>query len=188
MILSIQQILVRAAGHTYALPLRAVRETPRFRPEDEPRVQHGQVIFLRDVALLVAGFVSWRITRGLQRKLREVANQLRALTAGGADLGARLPVTSSDEIGALTTAFNAFQDSLGLIVRSLLDNALKLSSGTTRMSAATNQMSAGADSQTQQVVRVSSAMEEMTAAMQQVARNAQATSSAQRHSAGSRVT
>jgi len=133
---------------------------------------------LTALALLVAGFVSWRITRGLQRKLREVANQLRALTAGGADLGARLPVTSSDEIGALTTAFNAFQDSLGLIVRSLLDNALKLSSGTTQMSAATNQMSAGADSQTQQVVRVSSAMEEMTAAMQQVARNAQATSSA----------
>lgn len=111
-------------------------------------MQHGQVIFLRDVALLVAGFVSWRITRGLRRKQREVANQLRALTAGGADLGARLPVTSSDEIGALTTAFNAFQDSLGLIVRSLLDNALKLSAGTTRMSAATNQMSAGADSQT----------------------------------------
>ena len=98
---------------------------------------------LTALALLVAAFVSWRITRGLQRKLRDVADQLRALTAGGADLSARLPVTSSDEIGALRSAFNAFQDSLGLIVRSLLDNAMKLSSGTTQMSAATNQMSCG---------------------------------------------
>jgi len=60
LILSLQQVLlVRAAGHTYALPLRAVRETLRFQPEEAPRVQHGQVIFLRDVALPVCSLAHW---------------------------------------------------------------------------------------------------------------------------------
>lgn len=60
LILSIQQVLlVRAAGHTYALPLRAVRETLRFQPEEAPRVQHGEVIFLRDAALPVCSLAHW---------------------------------------------------------------------------------------------------------------------------------
>ena len=60
LILSLQQVLlVRAAGHTYALPLRAVRETLRFQPEEAPRVQHGEVIFLRDAALPVCSLAHW---------------------------------------------------------------------------------------------------------------------------------
>ena len=60
LILSIQRVLlVRAAGHTYALPLRAVRETLRFQPQEARRVQHGEVIFLRDVALPVCSLAQW---------------------------------------------------------------------------------------------------------------------------------
>ncbi|MBA3531321.1 MAG: methyl-accepting chemotaxis protein [Ardenticatenales bacterium] len=77
----------------------------------------------------------------------------------------------------LGTAWFIYQR-VNRVVKGLVDSSTRLSSGTTQISAAANEMSAGADSQNQQVVRTSSAMEEMSATIKEVARNAQATSRA----------
>jgi methyl-accepting chemotaxis protein len=127
------------------------------------------------IVLIVVAFL---LARSIANPIQAVVSQLRALAGGGADLSARLPETASDEVGQLARAFNGFMDSLGGIVRGLVDTAAKLASGTTEIAAASNQMSAGAESQTQQVLRTSSAMEEMSATIREVARNAQSTASA----------
>jgi methyl-accepting chemotaxis protein len=134
------------------------------------------LIGLVTAALLVV--VAFLIAGSIANPIQAVVGQLRALATGGADLRARLPQTSRDEVGQLARAFNSFMDSLGGIVRGLIDTSAKLASGTTQIAAASNEMSAGAESQTQQVLRTSSAMEEMSATVKEVARNAQSTASA----------
>jgi methyl-accepting chemotaxis protein len=127
------------------------------------------------LALIVVAFL---IARSIANPVQAVVGQLRALATGGADLRARLPEAARDEVGQLAHAFNSFMDSLGGIVRGLIDTSAKLASGTTQIAAASNEMSAGAESQTQQVLRTSSAMEEMSVTIKEVARNAQSTASA----------
>lgn len=124
--------------------------------------------------LLAAVFV----TRSITSPLAQVVKQLRALAAGGADLTQRLTDSARDELGDLARAFNAFLESLGNIIRSLSDGAVKLSSSTSQINASVNEMAAGSESQNQQVARTSSSMEEITAAFKEVSRNTTSTADA----------
>jgi methyl-accepting chemotaxis protein len=130
------------------------------------------------VTALILVVVAFIMASSIANPIQAVVVQLRALATGGADLRARLPETSFDEVGQLARAFNSFMGSLGGIVRGIIDTSAKLASGTTQIAAASNEMSAGAESQTQQVLRTSSAMEEMSVTIKEVARNAQSTASA----------
>jgi methyl-accepting chemotaxis protein len=115
-------------------------------------------------------------------ELREnIASILRVMSeAADGKLGVRAEVseTANAEIKRLAAAFNSFMDSLSGIVKSIVESMSKLSSGTTEISAASNQVAAGAESQTQQVIRTSTAMEEMSASIKEVARNAHFTATA----------
>jgi len=120
------------------------------------------------------------LTRTIARPIRAIAEQLRALAKGGADLTARLTTTTKDEVGDLARAFNDFLGNLASIVQGVMDGSYRLSSATAQISSATNEISAGAGSQNEQVERTSSSMEEITAAVQEVARNAVTTAAATR--------
>lgn len=130
------------------------------------------------ITAAVLAALAFYIATSIVQPIKLVVEQLRALASGGADLTQRLPTYSQDEVGQLARAFNAFMETQAGIVRRMIDNSTKLSSGATEISAASNQMSAGAESQTQQVIRTSSAMEEMSSSIREVARNAQATAHA----------
>ena len=129
------------------------------------------------VFLILAGIF---LTRAIARPIRAIAEQLRALAKGGADLTVRLTATGKDEVGDLARAFNDFLGNLVGIVQSVMDGSYRLSSATAQISSATNEISAGAGSQNEQVERTSSSMEEITAAVHEVARNAVTTAAATR--------
>lgn len=110
----------------------------------------------------------------ISRPLSELTSAAQRLGAG--DLSVRVTVANGDEAGKVGHAFNDFIDTLSTIVRGLVDNSTKLSSSATQLAATTAELSAGAESQTQQVIRTSTAMEEMSATIKDMARNANTTS------------
>jgi methyl-accepting chemotaxis protein len=138
----------------------------------------GAEIGLTALVVILAIITTIVIVRNIRQRLRLLTEHMRSLVAAAGDLTIRLPLTSRDEIDDTVQAFNSFLDTIADIVRGMISDSTRLSSSTIQVSAAANEMTAGAESQTQQVVRVSSAMEEMSAASQDVARNARATANA----------
>ena len=116
------------------------------------------------------------IGAGLVRPVQVVWRATHEMATG--DLSSRADVRSDDEIGLLAQGFNTMAEGLGHIVRRIVDSAAKLASSATEINATANQMSAGAESQAEQVIRTSTSMEEMSAAIQEVARNARSTAEA----------
>jgi diguanylate cyclase (GGDEF)-like protein len=60
--------------------------------------------------LAVMGFVAWWITRGILRPLETLKKSAEIVAAG--DMNIKLPVTSHDELGIATTAFNQMIEKL----------------------------------------------------------------------------
>jgi methyl-accepting chemotaxis protein len=126
------------------------------------------------VGVLIGLALGLLIMLAISRPLNELTQAAQRLGTG--DLSERVNVANGDEAGKVGQAFNDFIDTLAGIVRGLVDNSTKLSSSATQLAATSAELSAGADSQTQQVIRTSTAMEEMSATIKDMARNANTTS------------
>lgn len=124
---------------------------------------------------IIIGFaLGLSVMLAISRPLSNLTVAANRLSTG--DLSVRADVTNKDEAGQVGHAFNNFIDTLTTIVRGLVDGSTKLSSSATQLAATSAELSAGAESQTQQVIRTSSAMEEMSATIKDMARNANTTS------------
>lgn len=66
------------------------------------------ILILAPLALLFAGAISWLLTGRVLRPVTAIRESADAL--GGANLGDRLPVLSSDEFGTLAASFNRLLD------------------------------------------------------------------------------
>ncbi len=131
------------------------------------------------VAIVVFGVVlGIFMSRSIRRPLRQAITQLDLLAAGGANLSFRLPADRGDEIGQLGRSFNTFLQSLAGIMGRLVDGSVKLASASAEIRAASAEMNRGMDTQLGQVLKTSSAMEEMSTSIQEVSNNARSTSDA----------
>lgn len=79
----------------------------------------AELLELRDLALklvllllAIMGFVAWLITRGILRPLDALKKSAEDVAAGNMDI--KLPVTSHDELGIATMAFNQMVEQLRL--------------------------------------------------------------------------
>jgi methyl-accepting chemotaxis protein len=163
----------------FAMFDRATRETNRKLSKEatEANVRLGYLFGLMTCVAVVFGLVlGVLVSRGIRLPLAQAVAQLNSLAAGGANLSFRLPVDRSDEIGELARAFNSFMDSLANIIGQLVEGSVKLASATAQIRASGAEMSKGMESQLGQVLKTSSAMEEMSASIQEVSKNAKSTS------------
>lgn len=125
--------------------------------------------------ILIAVFFGMFTARSIQRPIRQVTDQMALLAKGGADLSFRIAAESKDEIGDLGRHFNQFLDSLGKMVGRISDGSVKLASASAELKASGLEMSRGSESQLNQVLKTSSAMEEMSSSIQEVSKNAKVT-------------
>ncbi|RLK50257.1 methyl-accepting chemotaxis protein [Alkalispirillum mobile] len=105
--------------------------------------------------------------------LRHLSAGLNNIASGDADLTRRLEVESRDEIGQTAAAFNAVMDRLHELVSKTARSAHQLASATTDMMAASARTGDAMATQRSEVEQVATAMNEMTATVQEVARNTQ---------------
>ncbi|MBX5437188.1 MAG: methyl-accepting chemotaxis protein [Alicyclobacillaceae bacterium] len=128
-------------------------------------------------AILVSVLVVSLIIRSISRSMRSIIQQMENISHSHGDLTQRLEVKSQDEMGQLSSAFNAMMDSIQQIVQRVADSAEKVGAlatdisawseqvlgGAEEISSASQQIAAGAESQASSVHDASQRLNEMVA-------------------------
>ncbi|HHM05686.1 MAG TPA: methyl-accepting chemotaxis protein [Gammaproteobacteria bacterium] len=115
---------------------------------------------------------AWVMGGGLVAHLKKVSAALRDITNGGGDLSRRLPGSGNDEVGELVSRFNAFLDKIRSIIREVVTSTGQLSSSAEALQTIVSQTHHGVDQQQREGEHLATAMNEMSATVQDVARNA----------------
>jgi methyl-accepting chemotaxis protein len=100
-----------------------------------------------------------------------------------ADLTERIRIDSDDELGEIGQALNSAMDSLSMVVKDVQDASNFLSSTSEELTAACASTVHLAGEQKDRIIKVSSAMQEMSAAVMEIAGNAAAAAKSAGHSA-----
>ncbi len=127
------------------------------------------------VGLLIAGIglvVIWFVGYGIARPLKQMVLMLDDIAQGDGDLTKRLQVDRADELGQIANGFNTFLNKLQNMIRDVVGSVQKVSDSseyTADIAIRTNQ---GVQRQMVEIDQVATAVHEMTATAQDVARNA----------------
>jgi methyl-accepting chemotaxis protein len=130
-----------------------------------------QIIGSSVVALLVGLLASLLITRLIVRPLRSVIGIAQRIAAG--DLSGTVEVKRRDEIGQLMLAMQQMGAGLSGIVSGLQAGIEQLATSAHSLSAGTEQTNREVSSQQEETEQVATAMNQMTATVHDVARNAE---------------
>ncbi|NWD23224.1 methyl-accepting chemotaxis protein [Pseudomonas yamanorum] len=128
------------------------------------------------LALLVGIVAAVIITRQITRPLRETLAVVERIASG--DLSHNIQVTRRDELGVLQQGIQRMGTTLRELISGIRDGVTQIASAAEELSAVTEQTSAGVNSQKIETDQVATAMHEMTATVQEVARNAEQASQA----------
>ena len=116
------------------------------------------------------------ITRQITRPLRETLDVVERIAAG--DLSQNLRITRRDDLGMLQQGIARMGTTLRELIGGIRDGVTQIASAAEELSAVTEQTSAGVNNQKIETDQVATAMHEMTATVQEVARNAEDASQA----------
>ncbi|MDP9525225.1 methyl-accepting chemotaxis protein [Pseudomonas protegens] len=132
------------------------------------------------VAALVTIGLALLLTRSIVLPL---AQSLRvAEGVAGGDLTGEISVIGKDEPARLLLALKAMQHSLRETIRRISDSSSQLASASEELSCVTEDATRGLHQQSQEIEQAATAVNQMTAAVEEVASNAVATSEASRES------
>ena len=123
------------------------------------------------LALLVGIVAAILITRAIVLPLRRVISRAQEIAAG--DLRGEINVDRRDEVGQLLLAMQQMGSGLSGIVSGLQSGIDKLASNAHTLSAVTEQTNREVSSQKEETDQVATAMQEMTATVHSVARDAE---------------
>ncbi len=139
----------------------------------QAELKHNALLILGSsaLALLVGLIAAWLITRLIVGPLRSVIRVAEQIAAG--DLTGRVEVERRDEIGQLMRAMQQMSLGLSGIVSGLQASIEQLASSAHSLSAVTEQTHKEVSSQKEETEQVAAAMNQMTATVHDVARNAE---------------
>ncbi|VVN56839.1 Methyl-accepting chemotaxis protein McpQ [Pseudomonas fluorescens] len=123
------------------------------------------------LALLLGILAALIITRQITRPIYETLSIVERISAG--DLSQDLVVNRRDELGVLQQGIQRMGTTLRELISGIRDGVTQIASAAEELSAVTEQTSAGVNSQKIETDQVATAMHEMTATVQEVARNAE---------------
>ncbi|AUY37106.1 methyl-accepting chemotaxis protein [Pseudomonas soli] len=135
----------------------------------ERTVWLGVLVMLAS-AVLVGLFSLWLVNRSLVEPIRQLIDYVAQLSQGR--FAARVDSRREDELGRLALAANTLRDFLADTVGRLKDNAEELESASGQLSRIASDMAHGTHDQFQRTDQVATAMHEMSATAQEVARHA----------------
>jgi len=128
------------------------------------------------VALFFGVLAAWAITRQITLPLQQTLIAVDRVASG--DLTHNLPLGRRDELGQLQSGIQRMTVSLRELIGGISDSVTQIASAAEELSAVTGQTSAGVNSQKVETDQVAAAMHQMTATVQEVARNAEEASEA----------
>ncbi|XJP97170.1 methyl-accepting chemotaxis protein [Pseudomonas sp. B22129] len=123
------------------------------------------------LALLVGVIAALVITRQITRPIQDTLAVVERIASG--DLSHNIQITRRDELGVLQQGIQRMGTTLRELISGIRDGVTQIASAAEELSAVTEQTSAGVNSQKIETDQVATAMHEMTATVQEVARNAE---------------
>lgn len=144
-------------------------------------------IGLVSVGIILAIIFGTLLTRMVAGPINQVKARLEEMSRAGGDLTQRLTVISKDEVGQLAHEFNSMLESIGNIIREVLDQsklvantsnelaskAVQTSQASEQIAVAVKQIASGADTQVHSITETSVSMNQMSAGVQQISANNQ---------------
>lgn len=128
------------------------------------------------VALILGVLAAWVITRQITVPLGQTLVAVERVASG--DLTHNLSVDRRDELGQLQGSIQRMTVGLRELISGIGEGVTQIASAAEELSAVTEQTSAGVNSQKVETDQVATAMHQMTATVQEVARNAEEASEA----------
>jgi methyl-accepting chemotaxis protein len=126
------------------------------------------------IAALIVSSMGYVVISRTMKPLEEVGAQLEELSMGNGDLTARLNISSNDEIGKVAKSFNSFVSKLQDMLNQLSAVSHHLSASTSKVESSNHQTQGQINKQLDQVNMVATAIEEMSSASLEIARDAEA--------------
>ncbi|MCK4842026.1 MAG: methyl-accepting chemotaxis protein [Methylococcales bacterium] len=123
--------------------------------------------------LFIIGFTSFFITNQIIiTPLTNLALKFQAISSGDGDLTVRLDAQGKSEFAWVANSFNTFVKKIAKTIEHISDTSEKLASASHNLADITEATEQGVERQLAETTQVATAMEEMTATVQEVARNA----------------
>ena len=132
----------------------------------------GVLILVFIITLILA----WALVRSITAPLRQSTRFAESIAKG--NLTSHIEITGADEVSDLQRSLAAMQNSLIDTLRLIGDSSHQLAAAAEEMTAVTNQTSNDLNNQNAEIQQAATAVNEMTAAVEEVARNAVSTADA----------
>ncbi|MCL7743737.1 methyl-accepting chemotaxis protein [Guyparkeria hydrothermalis] len=139
---------------------------------DRLAAARNQVITVMAVAIAIAAFIGFFITRSITQPLQRTVRAMDDIAAGDGDLTQRLDESGRDEIADLAAAFNRFAGKMRDSIHEVANSTGQLSASAEELSQITADTNEGVQRQRQETEMVATAMNEMTTTVQDIAQNA----------------
>jgi methyl-accepting chemotaxis protein len=140
------------------------------------RAARSLTLALGGLALLLGFGAAFLIARSISRPLGDAVAQAKRIAGG--DLTGRLPVLGRDEVSQLSAALNEMTEQLARLIDQVKRTSSEVGAASTHMSGEVNQAVVRVDLQNEKVMSISSALEQLTVAISEVAANASGVSDA----------
>lgn len=124
------------------------------------------------ILLVITGMIYFLFKFLVLNRVKETGDLISHLSDGNGDLTQRLPVPNNDELSKLCIAVNDFIGQLQGMVGSIVSDVSTLTDESTQLNQYASDLSINADTQRMETTQVATAMNQMTATVQEVSRNA----------------
>ncbi|WEL82721.1 methyl-accepting chemotaxis protein [Pseudomonas sp. CBSPCAW29] len=165
------------------LPLSAVMADLQAMQHDLDAQRKTDIFGMAMAGLLIAGIgllVIWLVGHGIARPLKQMVAMLNDIAQGG-DLTRRLTSDRADELGAIASGFNTFLAKLQGMITQVVSSVQKVSDSSEHTADIAIRTNQGVHKQMVEIDQVATAVHEMTATAQDVARNATQAAQAASH-------
>ena len=132
------------------------------------------------VSMLVTALLAWLLIRSIVQPLAEAVRVTEVVASG--DLTKTITVVGKDEPARLLASMKTMQASLRETIQSISDSSTQLASAAEELHMVTEDSSRGLSQQNAEIEQAATAVNEMTAAVDEVARNAVTTAEASKQS------
>ncbi|WLG45878.1 methyl-accepting chemotaxis protein [Pseudomonas sp. FP1740] len=166
------------------LPLNAVMADLQKLQGDLDVQRKSDTFGMAMVGLLIAGIgllVIWLVGHGIARPLKQMVTMLDDIAQGEGDLTRRLTSDRSDELGSIAKGFNTFLAKLQAMITQVVTSVQSVSDSSEHTADIAIRTNIGVHKQMAEIDQVATAVHEMTATAQDVARNATQAAQAASH-------
>ncbi|WLG96749.1 methyl-accepting chemotaxis protein [Pseudomonas sp. FP198] len=166
------------------LPLNAVMADLQALQKDLDDQRETDIFGMAMVGLAIAAIgllVIWLVGHGIARPLKQMVAMLDDIAQGEGDLTRRLTSDRADELGAIAKGFNTFLSKLQGMITQVVTSVQSVSDSSEHTADIAIRTNQGVHKQMSEIDQVATAVHEMTATAQDVARNASQAAQAASH-------